>query len=366
MRTDRSAAAQGGMPATPAFLLSVVIPNYNYGAFVASAIESALALDWPRVEVIVVDDGSTDDSRAVIARYADRVVTIYQENAGQSAACGAGFARSSGEVVIFLDSDDLLDASVPREIAKVWRAGVSKVQFQMRSIDQSGADLGTVFPQYHRCPAPEDIRRSVMKTGTYLTPPGSGNAYSRDLLVHVFPIHDTRIADTYCLAAAPFFGDVITVPKPLASYRLHGRNVGAFSTLDVPRFAREVDRTLQQFAYAQRMAARVGIELPDAAMQRSIATLLYRVASFQLDRSRHPLPRDSARAILFDVVRAAACDQGVPFRSRLTLLAWTVLVLATPRPISEKFVLWRFAPTARPAFLRHLLRRLHIVGSSQA
>ena len=349
------------------FLVSVVIPNYNYGAFIGSAIDSALALNWPRVEVIVVDDGSTDDSRTVIERYADRVVTISQRNAGQAAACGAGFVRSQGEVVIFLDSDDLLDPSVPREIAQVWRPGVSKVQFQMKTIDEFGADLGTAFPNYHRCPSPEDIRHSVMKTGAYLTPPGSGNAYSRDLLLQVFPLDGPpTFADTYCLAAAPFFGDVVTVPKPLVSYRVHGRNDGAFSTLDVPRFAREVDRGMQRFAYAQSMATRAGLDLPDAARQRSIATLLYRVASFKLDRTRHPVPKDSAGAILFDAVRAAACDQGVPWRSRLTLVAWTLLVLATPRSLSEKLVLWRFAPTARPAFLRQVLRRLRIVGSSRS
>ena len=368
MRDDRTAPGPAGkLPSAAPFRVSVVIPNYNYDAFVGSAIDSALALDWPRVEVIVIDDGSTDDSRAVIARYADRVVTIYQENAGQAAACAAGFARARGEVVIFLDSDDLLDPSVPGEIAKVWRPGVSKVQFQMKTIDEFGNDLGTVFPQYPRCPSAEDIRHWVLTTSAYPTPPGSGNAYSRDLLAQVFPLDGlSTIADSYFLAAAPFLGDVVTVPKPLVSYRVHGRNDGAFSKLDVQRFAREVARGMQRFAYAQRMATRAGFNLPDAARERSLGMLPYRVASFRLDRTRHPMPRDSALAIFLDALQAAASTQGVPWRSRLTLLAWTVLVLATPGPFSAKLVLWRFAPTTRPAFLRQLLCRLQIVGSSRA
>ncbi len=368
MIDDRTAAGPAGMLTSAApFLLSVVIPNYNYGAFVGSAIASALALDWPQVEVIVVDDGSTDDSRAVIAHYADRIVTIHQENAGQAAACAAGFARARGEVVIFLDSDDLLHPSLARETAEVWRPGVSKVQFQMKSIDEFGADIGTVFPQYPRCPSAEDILCWVLRTGAYPTPPGSGNAYSRELLAQVFPLDGlSTIADSYFIAAAPFLGDVVTVLKPLVSYRVHGRNDGAFSRLDVQRFTRDVARSMQRFAYAQRVAARAGFNLPDAARERSLATLPYRVASFRLDRARHPMPRDSALAILFDALQAAASAQGVPGRSRLTLLAWTVLVLATPRPISEKLVLWRFAPTARPAFIRQLLFRLRIVGSSRA
>lgn len=355
------------VPPTAPFLVSVVIPNYNYREFVGSAIESALALDWPEVEVIVVDDGSTDDSRSVIARYADRVVTVFQTNAGQAAACAAGFARARGEVVIFLDSDDLLDPSVPREIARVWRAGVSKVQFQMKTIDHWGAALGTVFPQFHGCPAPEDIRRWVSKTGTYLTPPGSGNAYSRDLLERVFPLDGlSRIADSYFICAAPFFGDVVTVPKPLVSYRVHGRNDGAFSTLDVHRFAREVERGLQRFAYMQQMARRVGLDLPDTASGRSLTALPYRVASFQLDRARHPIARDSAAALLVDAVRATACSQGFPWRSRLALLAWVAIVLAAPRKLSANLVLWRFASATRPAFLKDLLRLLRIVGAGHA
>lgn len=355
------------MPRPVPFLVSVVIPNYNYGAFVGSAIESALALDWPQVEVIVVDDGSTDNSRAVIAHYKDRVVAIHQENAGQAAACAAGFARARGEVVIFLDSDDLLDSSLARETAEVWRPGVSKVQFQMKTIDEFGRDLGTVFPQYQGCPSAEDIRRWVLKTSAYPTPPGSGNAYSRALLAQLFPLDGlSTIADSYFLAAAPFLGDVVTVPKPLVSYRIHGQNDGAFSTLDIQRFAREVSRGMQRFAYAQRVAARAGFDLPDAARERSLATLAYRVASFRLDRARHPMPRDSARAILVDALRSAAASQGVPWRSRITLLVWSMLVLATSGPLSDKLVLWRFAPTTRPAIVRQLLSRLRLVGSTRA
>ncbi len=109
--------------------LSVIIPNYNYAEFIADAIESALELDWPDVEIIVVDDGSTDRSRAVIERYAGRVTAIYKANAGQAAACNTGFARSRGDVIVFLDADDRLHPALMLELAKVWHLGVSKVQF---------------------------------------------------------------------------------------------------------------------------------------------------------------------------------------------------------------------------------------------
>jgi len=94
--------------------VSIVIPNYNYGRFIGEAIDSALAQTHPLVEVIVVDDGSTDDSRAVIERYGERVTAIFQANAGQNAACAAGFARAHFDLVVFVDSDDCCCPKRPR------------------------------------------------------------------------------------------------------------------------------------------------------------------------------------------------------------------------------------------------------------
>ena len=89
-------------------LVSIVIDNYNYGGFVAEAIDSALAQTYPRTEVIVVDDGSTDGSREIIAAYGDRVRPLLKDNGGQASAFNAGFGLSRGEVILFLDADDAL------------------------------------------------------------------------------------------------------------------------------------------------------------------------------------------------------------------------------------------------------------------
>lgn len=90
--------------ATP--LVSVVIPVYNGEAFVGQAIESVLAQTWPNVELIVVNDGSTDRSAEVIGRYRDRLVLVQQPNQGVAAARNAGMSRAHGEFVALLDQDD--------------------------------------------------------------------------------------------------------------------------------------------------------------------------------------------------------------------------------------------------------------------
>jgi len=87
-------------------LVSGIIPCYNRPEYVAQAIESALAQTYPALEIIVVDDGSTDDTPAVLERYADRVRIVRQANAGTAAARNAGIRASSGKYLAWLDSDD--------------------------------------------------------------------------------------------------------------------------------------------------------------------------------------------------------------------------------------------------------------------
>jgi glycosyltransferase involved in cell wall biosynthesis len=343
-------------------LVSVVIPNYNYEEFVGDAIDSALALDWPDVEVIVVDDGSTDRSREVIGRYGDRITAIFQPNSSHAAACNAGFARSRGDVIIFLDSDDFLDPSLIRELAAVWRPGISKVQFQMKIVDSSGRPTGALFPQFDSVPTPAQIRKWFMTTGAYPTPPCSGNAYPRSFLEKIFPLDVAdRFSDSCCLAAAPYLGDVVTIDKPLVGYRVHGRNNGAMSSLDVGRFRVEVSRAQRRFRYAQGIARSVGLRVPDDAFYKSLAVLPYRLASYRLDPARHPIEGDGIFKIARDAVKASLSPQGRSLRAHAALVVWVGLVAVSPRPLGRRLVLWRLASPSRPKALTRVLRALRLV-----
>lgn len=88
--------------------VSVIIPAYNYARFLSAAVESCLKQDYPNFEVIVIDDGSKDNTREVMAKYGAPVRYVYQANAGLSAARNAGIREARFEYVAFLDADDLL------------------------------------------------------------------------------------------------------------------------------------------------------------------------------------------------------------------------------------------------------------------
>lgn len=135
-------------------LVSVITATYNMGAYLGDTVESLLAQTHPAMEVVVVDDGSTDDETpAVLARYADdpRVRIVRQENAGQTVAKNRGLREATGEFVGFCDADDLWR---PEKVARQLplfddegRVGVVYGNFQF--IDGEGAPIDTVRPRTH-------------------------------------------------------------------------------------------------------------------------------------------------------------------------------------------------------------------------
>ena len=87
-----------------------LISNYNYAAYVGEAVDSALGQSVPFDQIVVVDDGSTDDSFALLtAKYGDhlQVEIVHQENQGQLSCFNAGFSRATGDIIFFLDADDV-------------------------------------------------------------------------------------------------------------------------------------------------------------------------------------------------------------------------------------------------------------------
>lgn len=211
---------------------SIVINNYNYGRFVGEAIESALAQTDRRTEVIVVDDGSTDNSRAVIQAFGGRIEPVFKANGGQASAFNAGVERSAGDIVIFLDADDRLEPQAVARCRKLFAdPRTAKAHWPLSRIDASGERTGSTTPEGSLLEG--DLSELIRKHGpaTYGTPPHSaptsGNAWARWFLEKVLPIPEAGFrwaADAYLLDLAPVYGLVSASREPLGSYRVHGGN----------------------------------------------------------------------------------------------------------------------------------------------
>lgn len=141
--------------------MSVVIPNHNYAKYVPVAIESVLAQTYEPTEVIVVDNGSTDDSLAVLERYADRCTIVTQRDLGQSGARNRGILESRGDLIAFLDADD---AWRPDKLARQVPLFISDPELGLAycSLELADEDLrptGTVMQARFRGDALEHFAR---------------------------------------------------------------------------------------------------------------------------------------------------------------------------------------------------------------
>lgn len=323
---------------------SVVIANYNYGRYLRQAVDSALTQDVPQVEVVVVDDGSSDNSREVIESYGSRIRAVFQENAGQREANNRGFVESSGDVILFLDADDVLLPGALRAIAESWRPGLSKVQGLMRRVDENMRDMGVVVPPLTFVPTPLQIREWASETFEYPTPPGSGNAWSRSFLEQIFPLDDScdNFTDSSCIAAAPWLGDVVTILRPLVLYRMHGGNDSNIVARDT-NYAREVRRAVTRFRFARHVCEMTGHTPPSReCLFRGSNLLQFRIASLRLTPGERPLPGDSLLRALGDALM-------VPFRPgfqtakrRWLITIWSVLVILLPDSASRWLIIKRY------------------------
>jgi glycosyltransferase involved in cell wall biosynthesis len=337
--------------------LSIIIANYNYRDFVGAAIESALAVDWPNKEVIVVDDASTDDSRSIIEGFHGRVAAYFRPKSYQLGAHIFGFEQSTGDLIIFLDADDLLEPDVMLEVAKVWRPGLSKVQYRMNVIDATGTQLGSAIPQFPPKDDPEKLRRTFLRTMTYTTPPGSGNAYSRDFVRNAFAMAPKTIpeSDAVLVTLAPMMGIILTIRKPLARYRIHATNTMALQSLDAAKFRSHLQQDAELALLFATASRTLHLPVADDPLSRSFNHLQYRFASYLIEPSAHPFPGDTVIGLGWRLVCAAITYSQMRLRDRTILLVWVVACALAPPYYRRNLILWRFAAISRPRVVKTLL-----------
>lgn len=209
---------------------SIIIPTYQHGPVVADAIESALAQTVP-CEVIVIDDGSTDETAAVLARYADRIRVITLPHGGPSLARNAGLAVATGACVMFLDADDLI---APQKVEIQYRAltpDIGWVLCDVRIQDVSGrVQLASQRYEYARKPMTGWMQPWL---GVANFVPIHAPLVRRSLLEGLTFPADKTPEDWHFWYAVAGVGRCAYVPHVLATYRKRrgGRNTGRWRGL---------------------------------------------------------------------------------------------------------------------------------------
>jgi glycosyltransferase involved in cell wall biosynthesis len=221
-------------------LVSILINNYNYERFLKDAIDSALNQTYSKIEVIVVDDGSTDNSRSVIESYQDKVTAIFKENGGQASAFNTGFEASQGEIICFLDADDMFQPEKVKEVVKAFTEFEDNYWF-FHSIaylrqNSEGLPASVNLIQNETYVQVVDITGSMKKGKLRGTLPRSisiatsGMCFRRSLLEKILPMPEViRItSDDYIKYVAWGISSGIIASSELAIQRIHNNNFYTF------------------------------------------------------------------------------------------------------------------------------------------
>jgi len=271
--------------------ISVVIPSYNHGAFIPEAVRSVLNQTHRDLELIVVDDGSSDNSLQVLAGFSDpRLVVISQPNQGAHAAINRGLGYARGEFLAILNSDDAYHPERLAKIVKVLKAqpGAGLAGSYIEIVDDRGASLG-VKHGYLDCPPwllehPErsfrfgdDLHAALLTENFWSTT--SNFVFSRRLYQQVgefLPLRYTHDWD-FALRLARRAPSVL-IPEPLVRYRVHAAN-----TIREDQVAMVFEICWILAVHLPQAAPGLGLFDPEAAAQ-GLNKLLHSIHVFGMDR----------------------------------------------------------------------------------
>lgn len=312
---------------------SIIITSYNASRFIADTIESALAQDYPNLEVIVVDDGSKDDSLAVIGRYSDRLTLISKENGGQASAFNSGFARSRGSIVFFLDGDDtLLPDTVSRAVG-IWHPAISKIHFRLQRMQQDGTPIpGSLLPPYRPLPS-GDLTPMLRRFGFYPSPPTSGNAFSRAFLDRVMPMPENLYrssADTFLIGLAPLFGNIGALGGIGGHWRLTGQNNSSGGLAVLEQMVQSEDVLV---AAMQNVPNTSGVSRPYFARSPQGLKNKLLLRKFSLPR---PPGRLDLFLLILSYVHTTMRWPGYDLATRIKFLGWAILMGLVPERILRR------------------------------
>ncbi|MGH9740600.1 MAG: glycosyltransferase family 2 protein [Candidatus Acidiferrales bacterium] len=225
--------------------VTVLVDTYNHERFIEEALVSVVEQEFPaaEMEIIVVDDGSTDRTPEIVRKFAPRVRLLRKSNGGQASAFNFGIPEAHGEIVAFLDGDDWWARNKLARVTEAMAADpeVGIIGHGIVEVDAASKHLRTLIP---RGIGPFNLRtdEGAQIFRSYMAFLGTSRvSICKSVLLRILPIPETLVieADEFMSAAALSKNSGLLVPEPLTFYRLHEGNLFHFGSGDPARLRRK-------------------------------------------------------------------------------------------------------------------------------
>jgi glycosyltransferase involved in cell wall biosynthesis len=336
---------------------TVVVTSYNYENFLARTIDSILQQTYPNIETIVVDDGSTDRSPAIIEGYGEQIRPVFKENGGQCSAVNAGYAVSTGDLAIFLDSDDALYPDAVASVVEAWSSEVAAVQYYLDIVDVDEKPMGSREPA-GRMPS-GDLRAKLFGFGAFPFANTGGAAFSRKVLEQVMPVPVEdfwTFVDYYLAMTAAALGPVVSLDRSLGFYRIHSANLSPVSGVAAEKLREELDADYKIAAILKSMGEGQGYEVDPDLPLRSPSHVKKRLVALRLDRAGHPWKDDTRLGLAWRLMVNAWRWPYYRLVTRLTVTLGAASLFVMPAALFRRSANFLSLHFRWPKFLGGLLR----------
>jgi glycosyltransferase involved in cell wall biosynthesis len=255
-------------------IVTVLVNTYNHEKFIAQALQSIVDQDWGlgELEIVVIDDGSTDSTFTIMQRFAPKMRCVRKANGGQVSAFRAGLEEVRGDIVMFLDGDDWWESS---KISKVFDAfcrfpDVAAVGHGFYEVGQEGGILGMTVParEYH-------LNLSSIETARFAADlrvfgGTSRLAIRKSALELALPVPlELPFFDNYVFTQAIAISGAVVLPEPLCYYRFHSGNLYASDSADATRLRRkyQLQRSLTEHLVPKLERLGISEEIINATLE---------------------------------------------------------------------------------------------------
>ncbi|MGC4049647.1 MAG: glycosyltransferase [Paludibaculum sp.] len=333
--------------------MSVLVANYNYAQYLEPCLASAMAQTYGNLEIVVCDDGSSDNSLDIlmdIARRDSRIRVLSQPNGGQAGALNRAYSECHGAVICILDADDVIASN---KVAATVQAFVKEPAAGLATHYVAVIDSDGVRKQRPALPVRldqgwkgEEMLRQGMDC---LLPPATGLSLRREIADRVFPIPPCfrQIADGFVSRAAALLACIAPINQILADYRIHSNNLTGIHVSSVEGLRKQVRlASLLITELCLWVESNLGTHLEPESILRTNSDYL------ESHLALHILTTPGAvrdRAILLAVVNGPS--------SRLRKLAWRFLYRLNPGLAGRLLAQW-WGPSLSKALLHRLLLRV--------